>query len=181
VELERVARGEGLEARLEEGFELERRGWKGRRGTAIAQDRVVRGFYTALARTAAERGQLALHFLRLDGRAIAFHYALEHGGRYLLLKPAYDEGLRELSPGQLLTWEVFRSCIARGLTEFDFLGPDMPWKRDWASVTRRHTWLWIFRPTVAGRLAWAAKFRWVPAVEKVVRRLQLEPGASKAP
>ena len=172
VEVEHVTGGADLVARLDEGFQLEQSGWKGRRGTAIAQDAAVRGFYTALARTAAARGQLSLYFLRLDGRAIAFHYALEHGGKYLLLKPAYDEAFREVSPGQLLVWDVLRACIDRGLHEFDFLGPDMPWKRDWATDARRHTWLYVFRSTLAGRIARAAKFSWVPTARRVVQRLR---------
>jgi CelD/BcsL family acetyltransferase involved in cellulose biosynthesis len=172
VDVEHVTGGRALDERLAEGFALEQSGWKGRRGTAIAQDAAVRGFYTALAHAAAARGHLSLYFLRIDGRAIAFHYALEYGGRYLLLKPAYDEAFREVSPGQLLTWDVLRACIDRRLDEFDFLGPDMPWKRDWARVVRRHRWLYVFRPTIAGRLAHATKFRWLPAARQLVQRLR---------
>ncbi|MBI1735595.1 MAG: GNAT family N-acetyltransferase [Candidatus Rokubacteria bacterium] len=172
VAVEHVTGGPALDARLGEAFALERSGWKGRRGTAIAQDAAVQRFYRDLARVAADGGYLSLYFMRLDGRPIACHYALEYGGKYLLLKPAYDETFRECSPGQLLTWDVVRDCVARGLDEFDFLGPDMPWKRDWTSTARRHTWLYVFGPTLAGRVAWAAKFRWLPAVRPMVDALR---------
>ncbi|NVJ28243.1 GNAT family N-acetyltransferase [Myxococcus sp. AM011] len=170
VTFERVDGGLDLEGALEEGFLLEQSGWKGERGTAMGQDSATRGFYTELARDAAYRKKLALYFLRLDGRAVAFHFGLEDDGRYFLLKPGYDEQLRECSPGQLLMEEVVGACIDRGLREFDFLGPDMVWKRDWTEQVRRHTWLYIFNDSAFGRALCAAKFRWSPAVKEVVAK-----------
>ncbi|MCE9673724.1 GNAT family N-acetyltransferase [Myxococcus stipitatus] len=170
VTFERVEGGLGLEGALEEGFLLEQSGWKGERGTAMAQDARTRGFYTELARDAAYRNRLALYFLRLDGLPVAFHYGLEYGQRYFLLKPGYDEQLRECSPGQLLLDEVAGTCIDRGLREFDFLGPDMVWKRDWTDKVRRHTWLYVFNDSALGRALCAAKFRWGPAAKEVVSK-----------
>jgi CelD/BcsL family acetyltransferase involved in cellulose biosynthesis len=170
IELQRVTGGPALEAVLEEGFSLEAAGWKGRGGTAMAQDRSTRGFYVELARVAAERGWLSLYVLRVQGRAVAFHYGLVHGGRYLLLKPAYDEQLGACSPGQLLVEDVAREGISRGWSAFDFLGPDMPWKRDWTDRRLAHQWLYVFRDSALGRALAAAKFRLVPAVREVVSR-----------
>jgi len=170
VEFERVEGGLELEGKLEEGFALEQNGWKGQRGTAMAQDAGTRGFYTELARDAAYSGRLSLYFLRLDGKPVAFQYGLTHGGRYFLLKPGYDESLKECSPGQLLMDEVLADCISRGLREFDFLGPDMVWKRDWTDKVRRHTWLYLFNDSAFGRALCAAKFRWVPTAKEVVAR-----------
>lgn len=170
VTFEKVTSGAALDARLEEGFDLEQSGWKGHNGTAMGQHRSTRGFYTELARTAANLGALSLYYLRLDGRAVAFHYGLTFAGRYLLLKPGYDEALKECSPGQLLMEEVLKDLSGSGLQEFDFLGPDMVWKRDWTDRVRAHTWLFIFRRTWKGRLLRAAKFQWVPAVKEAVAR-----------
>ena len=71
-------------------LKLEASGWKGARGTAIAQSPQTRGFYSELARWASRSGALALLTLKLDGRAVAFHYGLEHGERFFLLKPGYE-------------------------------------------------------------------------------------------
>ena len=170
VTLERVAGGPDVERAMEEAFWLERRGWKGSAGTAVSQGAGRRGFYSELARVAARRGQLACYFLRLDGKPIAFHYALELRGRYFLLKPAYDEGLQGLGPGHLLVHEVLRDCLQRGIAEFDFLGPNMPWKEDWTQEKRIHTWLFVFRNSRFGRALCRAKFRWVPAARKLIKR-----------
>ncbi|MBX5483659.1 MAG: GNAT family N-acetyltransferase [Myxococcaceae bacterium] len=177
VELEFFTGGPGLDARLEEGFLLEQRGWKGARGTAIAQQPQTRNFYVALAHAAAARGELALLFLRIGGRAAAFHFALIDRRRYLLLKPAYDETLRECSPGQLLMEDALRACIARGLTEFDFLGQDMPWKRDWTDRFRPHVTLYVFADTRAGRALHRARFEWAPRLKRRLTKSSSAGGA----
>ena len=170
VSFERVEGGPELSARLAEGFALERSGWKGQRGTAITQDAATRAFYAELARMAAAHGRLVLSFLRCARKAVAFQYGLTYGGRYLLLKPGYEEALKECSPGQLLMHEVVGDCIARGLRELDFLGPDMVWKRDWTDRTRAHAWLFVFRDTTLGRTLHDAKFGWIPAAKQTLRR-----------
>jgi CelD/BcsL family acetyltransferase involved in cellulose biosynthesis len=170
VAFQRIEGGPALPAALEDGFALEQSGWKGARGTAIAQDPATRGFYTELARNAAYAGRLRLYFLSLDGRPVAFHFGLVHQGRYFLLKPGYDESLRDCSPGQLLMERVIEDCVASGLSELDFLGPDMIWKRDWTDRLRVHTWLYVFRDTRFGRALCAAKFRWAPRAKETVRR-----------
>jgi CelD/BcsL family acetyltransferase involved in cellulose biosynthesis len=156
-----------LSARLEEGLQLEAEGWKGRGGTAIRQAPDTLGFYTALAQQAGSEGQIRLWFLRLDGQAIAFQYGLQDGTRYLLLKPAYDEAHGAVGPGHLLMEEVLQDCIARDLLEFDFLGPDMSWKRDWANKVRPHGWLYLFRGT-RGRMVHGLKFRLAPMVKTLL-------------
>ncbi len=167
---ERFDGGEELEQKLAEGFWLEQSGWKGRSKTAIAQDVATRGFYTELALAAERSGHLSLYFLRLNGRPVAFQYGLSSGDCYYLLKPAYDEAHKACSPGQLLMEQVVQDCMARGLKEFDFLGPDMPWKRDWTQSTRQHHWLFIFRDNTLGRAMCAAKFKWLPTVKEHMAR-----------
>jgi CelD/BcsL family acetyltransferase involved in cellulose biosynthesis len=168
VTVERIERGQELEAKLDEGYALEASGWKGARGTAIAQDKGTRGFYSELARTAAYQNELSLYFMRVDGRAVGFHYGLTWDDRYFLLKPGYDEALRECSPGQLLMEEVLKDCVSRGLREFDFLGPNMVWKQDWTDRLRVHTWLYVFRNDRLGRGLCSAKFRWIPVAKEVM-------------
>lgn len=168
VTMEHFTGMEGLAERLAEGVELERSGWKAEKGTAIAQGTRRLGFYTDLARVAAESGWLGLYFLRLDGKAIAFQYGLAYAGRYLAMKPGYDEAYAEVSPGQLLTEGIIQDCIGRGMRELDLLGDDAPFKREWTEEVRPHHWLFIYRNSLRGRTMYRAKFRWVPVARKVV-------------
>ncbi|MFB1482932.1 GNAT family N-acetyltransferase [Corallococcus sp. RDP092CA] len=170
VAVERVSGLEGLDSKLEEAFALEQSGWKAREGTAIAQAKHRQDFYTRLARTAAERGWLGLYFLRLDARPIAFQYGLEYAGRYLAMKPGYDETLSEVSPGHLLTESLVQDCIGRGLSELDLLGDDAPYKREWTEHVRQHHWLFIYRDTWMGQTLQRSKFRWAPVAKRMVGR-----------
>lgn len=159
---------EEAEAGLAAFLELERAGWKGEGGTAVALDPALVLFYARIVRDAAARGALALRALTLDGRPIGVHLGLVHRGVYYLPKTAYDERLAKVSPGQLLQREVLAECEARGLGGFDFLGPDMPWKRDWEPEHAPHDWLYVYRPSLAGRAMHTLKHRVRPAVKEVV-------------
>ena len=177
IDVELVTGGDALEERLADCFALERSGWKGRLGTAAAQSRRTRGFYTGLAHQAARGDYLSLYFLKLDGRAIAAQYGFTRRGVYSLLMTCYDEAFREYSPGHLLLEEVMKRCVTRGLSEFDFLGCDLGWKLDWSPGVRSHHWFFIFRDTRVGRTFKRAKFDWIPAVKERFQRWRGEPGA----
>lgn len=161
---------QALDEGLADFFTIEASGWKGEGGTAIAQRPELVGFYTQIARDAAKRGALALGFLELKGKRVAAHLSVVHGGRHFLLKVGYDESLAEFSPGQQLASHAIRDSCARGLREFDFLGPCMEWKLDWESKLRTHTWLTIFRPTGAGRLVHGARFTLWPVLRKLFKK-----------
>ena len=166
---ERHTGGLELETLLEEGFALEQSGWKGESGTAIGTDPVVRGFYAEWARQAATDGELALSFLRLDGKPVAFHFGLVRGGVYYVPKLAFDEEHKECSPGQLMLELVLKDCCERGLAEFDFLGPCMPWKLDWTDQVRPHHYLYVFPRSRKGRALHQLKFTVVPVAKEIVK------------
>lgn len=169
-----------LDAALADFYAVESSGWKGRGGTAIAQRPELVGFYTQLARDAARRGALALGLLESQGKPVAAHLSLLHAGRAYLLKVGYDEALREYSPGQQLASDALRDACARGLSEFDFLGPDMPWKDDWEPALRTHAWLTIFRPTRAGLLVHGARDTAWPVARALWRQLRTSPLLNRA-
>jgi CelD/BcsL family acetyltransferase involved in cellulose biosynthesis len=166
--LRRVDRPEDVDGALGEFLALEASGWKGRHGTAIALDRALVKFYAHVARDAALRGALAVRILELDGRAVAVHLGIVHRGVYYLPKTAYDEGLGPASPGQLLQREVLAECEARGLSRFEFLGPDMDWKRDWEPAHAPHDWLYVYRPSLPGTVMHTLKHRVRPAVKEAL-------------
>ncbi len=167
VSYRRVGGGAEVEPFLSQFFALEAAGWKGERGTAIARDPRTIAFYRGLARAAGDGGWLALRSLDLDGRPVAMHFGLLHRGVYSLPKPAYEERLGACSPGQLLVREVLAECEARQLRELDFLGPDMPWKRDWEPALRPHDWLYVYRPGMTGAVLHAVKHRLKPLAREM--------------
>jgi CelD/BcsL family acetyltransferase involved in cellulose biosynthesis len=177
ITVERVTGGLELEQRLEDCFALERSGWKGRKGTAAAQSRRTRGFYTGLAHRAARGDYFSLFFLKVDGKPIASQYGLTRRGVYSLVMTCYDEAFSEYSPGHLLLEDVMKRCVAGGLSEFDFLGCDLDWKLDWSPIVRSHHWFFIFRDNRLGRILKRAKFDWIPAAKESLKRWRPEHGA----
>lgn len=141
------------EGHLTEAFAVEAAGWKGRAGTAIACAPDTERFYRRLAAWAAEAGMLRLTFLRLDGRAIAFDYALEHGGTWYSLKAGYDEAYAAYGPGALLLRELLARGYAGGLRRFDLLGDTEPFKLEWATGSSERLSVKAFGPSPAARAA----------------------------
>jgi CelD/BcsL family acetyltransferase involved in cellulose biosynthesis len=159
-----------LEATLDEGFALEAAGWKGDVGTAIACDSKLRNRYLAIAHAFAAKGRLACYFLKAGQRRVAFHFALADDDTYYLFKPGFDPLLASYGLGHLLVDAVARDLINRGIRELDFLGDDMPWKREWTDHTRVHRFDYVFAPTLRGRALAAWKLRFVPVAKRLLSR-----------
>ena len=109
----------------------------------------------------------------MAGRRRAFHFALVEDGVYYLFKPGFDPALHAFGLGHLLVDAVARDLITRGVRELDFLGDDMPWKRDWTDRTRRHVKVVLFAPTARGRALFALESRFLPALRSLRARLAL--------
>jgi len=170
ITVDRVTAGENLQERLEECFAIEQKSWKGLEGTAILQDVKTLGFYTELAHTAASQDYLSLFLLKLNGQPVAFHYGLTYGRTYFMLKVGFDVAFEAGSPGLVLLEEIIKDCINGGLKRCDFLGMDMPWKRDWTKQANRHDWLFIYRDAAFGRALRDVKFKWIPAARHLLHK-----------
>ena len=125
-----------LEPLLEEAFRVEASSWKGRDGTALADDPARGLFYRSYATAACKKGILRVCFLRIGGRAAAMQLAVECAGRFWLLKIGYDQKFQRCSPGILLIRETVRYAAARGLRGYEFLGIVEPWTEAWTDEVR---------------------------------------------
>jgi CelD/BcsL family acetyltransferase involved in cellulose biosynthesis len=106
------------------GFEVERKSWKGEQGTAIVQNPRAAKLYIKQARMLAESKQLAIYFLILDEKAIAWEYGWLGGHTYHSLKIGYDRSYAGLSPGQLILMYIIQQGIAsKKFSQIDGMGP----------------------------------------------------------
>jgi CelD/BcsL family acetyltransferase involved in cellulose biosynthesis len=160
-----------LEGLLEELFAVEGSGWKGRNGTAISSRANTKGFYTDVARWAAERGWLRLAFHRLDGRPIAGDFALEQGGVWYTLKAGYDEDFRALGPGALLLRDEIAHCFERGVSRIELLGHLDSFKASWTDRFSERSWIRAFSRSPAGISGWAGAAGWERA-RPLLRRVK---------
>lgn len=146
----RVPKREELPTLLQEAWQVEAAGWKGKAGSALACDRLRGGFFRRFACAAARRGVLRMAFMRIDGRAVAMQLAVESAGRLWLLKIGHDERYAACSPGQQLMLHVAGESARRGLAAIEFLGEEESWTRQWTPTARSCVALRVYPFTPKG-------------------------------
>jgi hypothetical protein len=94
--------GDDLEPYLQDFLTLEQAGWKGERGSSLADEA---GLITALRKglhAAHEKGQLRFWRITFNGAPVAALFAIVDKGQAMLGKIAYDEAWSKYSPGVLI-------------------------------------------------------------------------------
>ncbi|WP_366556751.1 GNAT family N-acetyltransferase [Aquibaculum sediminis] len=71
--------------------------------------------------------------LLLNDRPLALEIGYRQGARYYSHIGAIDLAFADHSPGHLQLLETLRWCFEQGVERFDFLPPDSPYKRSWAT------------------------------------------------
>jgi len=88
--------------------EVEGSGWKGREGTSIElESEAYQRYYDGLVRLLAEKDDLRLYFLELEGETIAGGFGFVSGDNYQFAKSGYLEKHRDLSPSVLLLLHMY--------------------------------------------------------------------------
>lgn len=93
---------EEIRLRMEEFLALEASGWKGRKRSAMVNDRLRAAFAREAITNLAEADAVRIHTLDLDGQAIASMVVFIMAGEAYTWKTAYDERYARFSPGKLL-------------------------------------------------------------------------------
>jgi CelD/BcsL family acetyltransferase involved in cellulose biosynthesis len=100
-----------LDPWIDDLIALEGKGWKGRRGTALAADTAMAtAFREALHRLASE-GSLRFWKIDFNGKPIAIMSGLVKGDQGGLGKIAYDEAFARFSPGVMLVLDATERLI----------------------------------------------------------------------
>ena len=173
VRLEVLTSPNDVAEALAEGFEIERRSWKGELGTAIACKPSGLRFLTEMAGIAAELGWMRLAFLCVGETRVAFEYALQYNRRVYSLKIGYDEQhFSKFSVGRLLVRDSLVRCFDEELAEYDFLGPLTPAHGEWKPRTREIAWIHVYKKSFLSRLHYLTKFGLKPRLKRVLNRLR---------
>jgi CelD/BcsL family acetyltransferase involved in cellulose biosynthesis len=123
-----LERGGALDPFVDGLLQLERAGWKGERGTALAQNEQMAKALRAGLQAMHARGRVRFWQMSLDGKPIASLFALIDGSEACLGKIAYDEAFAKFSPGVLIILEATQALFAEdGITLADSNAiPDHP-------------------------------------------------------
>jgi CelD/BcsL family acetyltransferase involved in cellulose biosynthesis len=135
---------------LDNFFEVEASGWKGRHGSAVLARRGLRSFFTEVAEGFARRNALVIARMARPKRSIAVRLCLEQGGRLWELKIGYDEAWAKYSPGTLLTTDTVNYAVDVRNCNYEFLGVAEDWQKPWATHVRQHCAAVFYPRSVAG-------------------------------
>jgi CelD/BcsL family acetyltransferase involved in cellulose biosynthesis len=159
-------------AHLDEALAVESLGWKRTAGTAIVSAPQTARFYNEVAHWAEASGRLRLIFLRVDGRPVAFHLALEDDRTYFPLKGGFDPAFRAQSPGRLLIHATLERAFAAGLRRYEFLGDSDAYKLRWATQVYDRVLFQAFAPRPVGLACWIAFAYGRPLAKRAYGELQ---------
>ena len=138
---ERGLEFERAEADYDRILDIERRSWKGPRGTGLMIED-MRRFYEVLLARLGERARVL--FARLDGKDIGYIAGGVMGDQYRGLQFSFDDHYRDLAPGNLMQAAEIDALIEEGYALYD-LGIDIDYKARWADE-RVETSTMIIRP-----------------------------------
>jgi hypothetical protein len=116
---------------------LESAGWKAGTGTAVAADNAQGRFYTSVFESFCAQGAGRIYRYLFDGKVVAMDLCIEGPGVLVILKTAYDETYKNVSPASLMRHECFRQIFDRGsIRRIEFYGKVMEWHRRWTDDVR---------------------------------------------
>lgn len=156
-----------LAAGLEILIDLHRRRWAADGEAGAFSSRRFRAFHEAAASEALAAGTLDLNWIAVAGEPVAVHYSLIDGEAVRFYQCGRKPDVpRQVRLGIFMLILSIKDAIARGSTEFDFLGGEAPYKSLFATHTRTLTRVRAAR--------WSARegvFQTLKAVRRVGRQL----------
>ncbi len=128
TEIAMATEPDAIEAAFVGFLALEAAGWKGRNGSALAQQPAALAFARTAVANLARAGRVRILSLRVGGRDAAILVCLLAGGTATTWKIAYDERLGAFSPGAQLMLEAPPRLFAEpGIVRIDSLAaPNHP-------------------------------------------------------
>jgi len=97
---------EEVRLRMEQFLLLEAKGWKGRRRSALINDRYRSAFAREAVANLSEVDAVRIHTVDFEGEAIASLVVFIMAGEAYTWKTAYDERFSQFSPGKLLMMKL---------------------------------------------------------------------------
>lgn len=116
---------------------LESAGWKGKDGTAIHPDNAQGRFYQKMLENFCAQGRGRIYCYRFNDKVVAMDLCIETGDKIVILKTAYDESYKAVSPSTLMRQDEFRELFNEGrLKRIEFYGKVMEWHTRWTDHSR---------------------------------------------
>jgi CelD/BcsL family acetyltransferase involved in cellulose biosynthesis len=132
---------------------LESAGWKGADGTAIHPDNAQGRFYQKMLENFCALGRGRIYRYRFNDKIVAMDLCIETGEKIVILKTAYDESYKAVSPSSLMRQDEFRELFNEGrLQRIEFYGKVMEWHTRWTDNARTLYHATTYRHALLGTL-----------------------------
>ncbi len=148
--LECVTKAEDVSAAIDNYGILESAGWKATEGTAIQRDNAQGRFYKKMFENYCAAGRGRIYRYRFGDKIVAMDLCIEDASAIVILKTAYDESYKSLSPSTLMRQEQFESLFEeRRYKHIEFYGKVMEWHTRWTDESRciyhltSYRWKWL--------------------------------------
>jgi len=143
--------------------DVESKSWKVSSGNPKITTRIGKEFYKRICEYLSRKGYLDIWIATLDGQAIAFLLNIVYQGKCYHYNGTFDQRFTNISPGLILHSEAIESAFDTGLTEYDFLSGDEPYKYKWCRDRRDIYQMVFFRKKLISFMAFMAlvKTRWI--------------------
>ena len=138
VELKHFQEIGSLEHAMKLLFELHQKRWISKGGSGRFAKQRERDISRQTAKYFAEKGWLKLYFLTVNNKPIAAELDLEYKGELLFHFKGWDPQYSKFNVGHILLEKVLEECIFRGITEYDFMQGDEPYKFYWTNKYRQN-------------------------------------------
>jgi CelD/BcsL family acetyltransferase involved in cellulose biosynthesis len=143
---------EEIKRDMETFFVLHQKRWQSKGQTGAFSDRKFRDFHLDIAACFAERGWLALNFVTLNEAPATAGYAFVYGRKLYSYLSGFDPQFSKYRIGSLRLMYLIRHCIINGLTEYDFMRGDEPYKEQWNTSIRNNFEFWVTRRRIVPAL-----------------------------
>ena len=137
VELKQYYELGSLEQTMEILFELHQKRWILKNKPGRFDNQKARDISLQTAKYFAEKGWLRFYFLTVNNRPVAAELNLEYLGKMYGHLSCFDPDYSNYSVGHLLALKVLEQCIEKGISEYDFMQGDEPYKFDWTNKYRQ--------------------------------------------
>jgi len=138
VELGSVKEKSGIKIFFDEYFRIHVTRWKDYEGR-YSQFQYIswRDFATEVSDALFQRGVIDLSYLKLNSETIACHFGFIYNKIFHWYMPAYNPAYSRYSPGNLFVMELLKRSSLNGLSTFDFLRGNEPYKIFWTDKSQR--------------------------------------------
>lgn len=148
--IECITRPDDVQKAIEDYGLLESAGWKAADGTAILPDNQQGHFYRKMLENFCTIGRGRIYRYWFGAKVVAMDLCIHDDEAIVILKTAYDESYKAVSPSMLMRQDEFQQLFEeQKFPRIEFYGKVMEWHTRWTTQSRTlyhatdYRWAWL--------------------------------------